>query len=105
MVALGVEKKRAVSRSQLPIILEKVAVAVFDRLLFENYGIKLNSTERKWFALDGKELRGSIEKGNTRGAGGGVGNRSREPSKFSLGLLLRQKRIRNGDRARVVEKQ
>jgi len=67
VTALRIKKERAVSRSQLPLILEKVAVPVFDQLLFENYGIKLNEAERKWFALDGKELRGSIEKGNTRG--------------------------------------
>lgn len=65
---LGVEKKRAVSRSQLPNILAEVSVSVFDSLLFANYGIKLNAAEKKWFALDGKELRGSIETGNKRGA-------------------------------------
>ncbi len=64
---LGVEKQRAVSRSQLPLILEKVAFQVFDRLIFASYGIKLNEGERKWFALDGKELRGSIAKGFKRG--------------------------------------
>jgi len=64
---LGVEKKRAVSRSQLPLILEKVAFQVFDRMLLENYGIKLSEAERVWFAIDGKELRGSIEKGYKRG--------------------------------------
>jgi len=64
---LGVEKKRPVSRSQLPLILEKVAFQVFDQLLFENYGIKLSEAERKWFAMDGKELRGSIQAGFKRG--------------------------------------
>lgn len=68
VMVLGVEKKRAVSRSQLPLILEKVELQVFDRLLFENFGIKLSDSERLWFALDGKELRGSIEQGRTRGA-------------------------------------
>lgn len=66
--ALGIEKKRVVSRSQLPLILEEVAVPVFDHLVFENYNIELNGTKKKWFALDGKELRGSIEKGAQRGA-------------------------------------
>jgi len=65
--ALGVEKKRAVSRSQLPIILEKVSAEVFDRLLSENYGIELNFREREWFAVDGKELRGSILSVEKRG--------------------------------------
>jgi hypothetical protein len=40
--ALGVKKKRPVSRSQLPNILAEVSVSVFNRLLFENYGIELN---------------------------------------------------------------
>ncbi len=67
-VVLGVAKKQAVSRSQLPLILEKVAFQVFNRLLFESFGIKLSAAERLWFAIDGKELRGSIEKGGKRGA-------------------------------------
>ncbi len=66
-VVLEIECKNSVSRSQLPLILEKVSVTVFDSLLFANYGIKLSEDERKWFGLDGKELRGSIEKGNKRG--------------------------------------
>jgi len=64
---LGVEKKRVVSRSQLPIILAQVSVQVFDRLLLAHYGIKLNEEEQKWFATRGKELRGSIETGRRRG--------------------------------------
>ena len=67
VMVLGVEQRRVVSRSQLPLILEKVAVKVFDQLLFKNYGIKLNEAERQWFAFDGKELRGSVEKGAKRG--------------------------------------
>jgi len=67
VTVLGVEKKQPVSRSQLPLILEKVAFEVFDKLLFANFGIKLSETQRKWFAMDGKELRGSIEKGFKRG--------------------------------------
>ena len=64
---LGIENKCAVSRSQLPLILEKVASKVFDQMLFESFGVKLSGAERLWFALDGKELRGSIEKGSKRG--------------------------------------
>jgi predicted transposase YbfD/YdcC len=67
MRVLGLPIKKVVSRSQLPLILESVSVTVFDQLLFENYGVKLNEEEAKWFAIDGKELRGSIEKGNKRG--------------------------------------
>jgi len=67
VIVLEIEKRRPVSRSQLPLILEKVSVQVFDRLLFESYGIRLNEEERQWFAIDGKEMRGSIEKGTKRG--------------------------------------
>lgn len=64
---LGVEKKRAVSRSQLPLVLGAVSVEVFDQLLFENYGVKLSAAEKQWFAVDGKELCGSILPGEKRG--------------------------------------
>ena len=67
MTALGAEKKKPVSRSQLPRVLEKVSVEVLDDLIFSHFGVRLNAEERKWFALDGKELRGSIEKGDKRG--------------------------------------
>jgi predicted transposase YbfD/YdcC len=67
MDALGLELKSVVSRSQLPRVLEKVSVSVFDRLIFENYGIRLNEEEKRWFSVDGKELKGSIETGAKRG--------------------------------------
>ncbi len=66
-IVLGVEKEQPVSRPQLPRILGKVAVEVFDNLLFSHFGIKLAENERKWFAADGKELRGSIKTGAKRG--------------------------------------
>ena len=64
---LGVEKQQPVSRAQLPLILGRVSVSVFDRMLFAHYGINLNEAEQAWFAIDGKELRGSIESGSKRG--------------------------------------
>jgi len=67
VAALGVEKKRPVSRSQLPLILEKVTASVFDDLIFAHFACRLDEKERRWFALDGKELRGSIETGSRRG--------------------------------------
>ena len=36
-------------------------------MIFESYGLKLSAKQKKWFAIDGKELRGSIEKGAKRG--------------------------------------
>jgi len=64
---LKLEIKSPISRPQLPRVLEKVSVEVFDGLLFAHYGIKLEENERKWFAGDGKPLRGSIVKGEKRG--------------------------------------
>ena len=56
-----------VSRSHLPIVLGKVSAKVFNQLIFANFGVKLSKTQKKWFALDGKEMRGSIKKGEKRG--------------------------------------
>ena len=54
---LKVEKKRPVSRQQLPRILERVSITVFDNLIFSHFGIELNEQERHWFAIDGKEIK------------------------------------------------
>ena len=59
--------RQVVSRSHLPILLSKVSWKVFNQLIFANFGIKLNKKQRKWFAIDGKEMRGSIKKGDKRG--------------------------------------
>lgn len=64
---LDVEMPNAVSRAQLPRILEKVSLVKFEKLLFERFAIQLDEQEKQWFAGDGKELRGSIEKGSKRG--------------------------------------
>ena len=56
-----------VSRSQLPNILENVSLAVFEGILFNHFGVTLSQQERQWFALDGKDLKGSIQTGHTRG--------------------------------------
>lgn len=64
---LNVEIERAVSRAQLPRILCKVSLVKFEELLFEHFVIELDKEEKQWFAGDGKELRGSIEKGSKRG--------------------------------------
>jgi hypothetical protein len=61
------EAKSVVSRAQLPRVLEKIGVSVFDQLIFEGYGVRLNPDEQKWFSIDGKEFKGSIETGAKRG--------------------------------------
>ena len=65
--SLNVESEKAVSRSQLPLILAKIDLGIFQQLLFVNYGLILSDLQRAWFSVDGKELRGSIQKGNKRG--------------------------------------
>ena len=64
---LDIEEGLVVSRAQLPLVLQKVNLVVFEALLFSYYGVKLSAQQKQWFAADGKELRGSIAKGNTRG--------------------------------------
>lgn len=66
-IILGKPISNLVSRSHLPIILKGVKVEIFDALLFEHYNIRLTAEEKKWFALDGKVLKGSIKKGATQG--------------------------------------
>jgi predicted transposase YbfD/YdcC len=57
----------AISRAQLPLLLAKVNGVLFAQLLFEWFGLVLDADLKRWFALDGKELRGSIQPGHTRG--------------------------------------
>ena len=44
-----------------------MSLVKFEELLFEHFVIELDKEEKQWFAGDGKELRGSIEKGSNRG--------------------------------------
>jgi predicted transposase YbfD/YdcC len=46
---------------------KKINVDVFSNLVLSFFGVALKSAHKEWFAIDGKELRGSILKGNTRG--------------------------------------
>lgn len=64
---LGVDIKQVISRSHLPRILKKVSLEKFEKLMYGWFKIKLEKEEKKWFAGDGKELRGSIIKGAKRG--------------------------------------
>lgn len=64
---LGIENQLVVSRSQLPVILCKVDVRILSEIVFCGWGVRIDVKARGWFALDGKELRGSILKGNRRG--------------------------------------
>ena len=65
--AINLANDRVVSRAQLPRILRKVNREAFEGLLLRHYGVELSEAQRQWFAGDGKELRGSVEKGAKRG--------------------------------------
>jgi predicted transposase YbfD/YdcC len=64
---LGIADSPPVWRAQLPLVLKNIDVRLFSDLLFEFCGMELNKEEKQWFAGDGKELRGSILKGEKRG--------------------------------------
>jgi hypothetical protein len=67
MLSLEIDNEKVVSRSHLPILLKKVNGKVFSDLVFQRFGITLDQTKQDWFGIDGKELRGSILAGDTRG--------------------------------------
>jgi hypothetical protein len=56
-----------ISRAQLPLALKSINYSVLERLVFEEFNEKITGSACKWFAIDGKELKGSILPGNTRG--------------------------------------
>ena len=58
---------KVISRAQLPLVLAKVNIGLFASLLFDWFGIDLPALKGTWLAVDGKDLRGSIGSGQTRG--------------------------------------
>lgn len=46
---------------------KKIDVDIFNELIISFFGVALTDDQKEWFSSDGKELRGSILKGNTRG--------------------------------------
>lgn len=60
---------KPISRAQLPLLLAKVNGVLFAKLLFDWFGLELDAELKRWFALDGKEMRGSIQAGHTRTVG------------------------------------
>ena len=65
--ATACSQSHAISRAQLPLVLAKVDLKLFAQLLFEWFDINLPALSKGWFAVDGKDLRGSIQSGQTRG--------------------------------------
>lgn len=66
-LSIDYNDKNIISRSHLPIFLKKINGRVFSDLFERFYGVELEEEKRQWFGGDGKELRGSIEKGDKRG--------------------------------------
>lgn len=67
LLSASYEDKEVISRSYLPVFLEKIDGGVFSNMLKKFYGVTLGEKERQWFGGDGKDLKGSIEKGDKRG--------------------------------------
>lgn len=66
-LATATPQTRAISRAQLPLVLAKVKLDLFAKLLFEWFDIDLLALKSDWLSVDGKDLRGSIQPGQTRG--------------------------------------
>jgi hypothetical protein len=64
---LGIDYQVVISRSHLPIFLKYVNVSFLGTLVFRYFGVHLEVSAKIWLAIDGKELRGSILVGHTRG--------------------------------------
>jgi hypothetical protein len=64
---LGIDYQLVISRSHLPIFLKSIDVTVLGTLVFHYFGVHLEVNAKIWLAIDGKELRGSILFGHTRG--------------------------------------
>jgi predicted transposase YbfD/YdcC len=65
--SLNLDNTKPISRAQLPRLLKLASLERFEALMYKWFEVALNPNEKKWFAADGKELRGSIEKGSKRG--------------------------------------
>ena len=63
--ATQMTQQTAISRAQLPLLLAKINGVLFAKLRFEWFGLSLDPDSKRWFALDGKELRGSIQADHT----------------------------------------
>jgi hypothetical protein len=64
---LNIDYQLVISRSHLPVFLKYVNVTFLGTLVFRYFGVHLEVSAKVWLAIDGKELRGSILVGHTRG--------------------------------------
>jgi predicted transposase YbfD/YdcC len=66
-LSLSLQAKRVISRAQLPRLLARVNYTRLAQLVQQHYGFALPEDFAEWLSGDGKELRGSIRKGQQRG--------------------------------------
>ncbi len=66
-LTLSLQANRVISRAQLPRLLARVNYPLLARLIQQYYGLTLPEDFADWLSGDGKELRGSIAKGQQRG--------------------------------------
>lgn len=66
-LTLSIRTTRVISRAQLPRLLAKVNYTLLAKLVQQHYGFSLPEGFANWLSGDGKELRGSIAKGQQRG--------------------------------------
>jgi predicted transposase YbfD/YdcC len=66
-LTLSLQANRVISRAQLPRLLARVNYPLLARLIHQHYGLTLPESFADWLSGDGKELRGSIAKGQQRG--------------------------------------
>jgi predicted transposase YbfD/YdcC len=66
-LSLSIQATRVISRAQLPRLLAQVNYSRLAQLIQDHYGFTLPEGFADWLSGDGKELRGSIAKGQQRG--------------------------------------
>ena len=66
-LTLSLQATRVISRAQLPRLLAQVNYRLLAQLVQQHYGVALPEGFADWLSGDGKELRGSIAKGQQRG--------------------------------------
>jgi predicted transposase YbfD/YdcC len=66
-LTLSMQATRVISRAQLPRLLAQVNYTRLAQLVQQHYGLSLPEGFANWLSGDGKELRGSIAKGQQRG--------------------------------------
>ena len=66
-LTLAIQATRVISRAHLPRLLAQVNYTLLAQLIQHHYGFSLPADFANWLSGDGKELRGSIVKGQQRG--------------------------------------